>query len=985
MIKINRLVVYITLLLIIGCSQHKDYTQYVDPFIGTGAHGHTYPGASLPFGMVQLSPDTRNDDSWDGCGGYHYSDSSIIGFSHTHLSGVGVTDYGDVLFLPFTGDIPLKSGTSKNPESGYRSRFSHNSEKAFPGYYTVMLDDYNVKAELTSTNRVGFHRYTYPKSEEAKVFIDLAHRDPVIESSIKVVNDYEIEGFRRSKLWAGDQKVFFVVRFSEKIDKYILYGSDKEVVAMNSVSSKSVKTKLGFGNISELEVKVAISAVDIEGARKNMVAEAQDLSFNKAQERALEIWNKHLSKIEIEGGNQKEKRNFYTSYYHSLLTPNLFNDVDGRYRGMDDKIHVAEGYNHYTVFSLWDTFRALHPLLTITHPEESGDFVKSLIDKGKQFSEIPMWELSANDTRCMIGYHGVSVIADAYAKGIRNFDLEEAFKECVKSANVNKRGIDLYRKLGFVPSNRSSQSVSKTLEYAYDDWCIAQLAKALDKTKEYDYYMARSDFYKNIYNKDHQFMVGRDDSRGWDKEFDPMKVGYNYTEGNSFQYSLFVPHDIAGLIETVGGDEAFNKWLDKLFETEIDHDLEEGTDVTGLIGNYAHGNEPSHHLAYMYSYSGQPWKTQKRVRQIMDEMYMDTPGGICGNEDCGQMSAWYVMSAMGFYSVCPGSDKYIIGSPLFDKVTLNLDSGIKTVISKKQKKPKSVNTNEQNPAKMFYVKNILKDNEKWNKLYFNHNDIINGSKFEFQMSDKPCKELFSGSDIVNSSKSSEEYVSIPYVVGSEREFINNMVIDLVCDTKDSEIYYTIDCSEPDTSSELFRKPFIIDSDTKLKVRAFRKGFKSSIVVNECFKKSKPIKPGRSLKQGIKYRAYKGIYRSVYDWLIDTPCDEGVTDNINLNKRPGDEWFGMEFDGYIRIPADGKYTFWLNANDGCQLKIDGKELFESDGRKSFYLTQKYSINLCKGLHKIDVGYFQCSDRKKLDILWKGPGVIKQKISDSVLMN
>ena len=675
---------FIILSVIVSCQKKSDsiLLNYVDPFIGTGAHGHTYPGATLPFAMVQLSPDTRLD-TWDGCGGYHYSDSSIIGFSHTHLSGTGVSDYGDILFQPFTGDIQWKPGIRGQADSGYRSRFSHKNETASPGYYQVMLNDDSINVELTASERVGFHKYEYQTGEDAQLILDLTHRDPLISADIKQISDTEIEGFRISKLWAGEQYVYFVAQFSQPI-KSISWQQAEEKDFIGSSPSGNQKAVFDFGSISELKIKVALSAVSCEGARKNLNAEIPHWNFKKAQQQAEDIWYQQLSKIEIEGGTKAQKRNFYTAFYHSMLTPNLHSDVDGKYRGMDLKVHSDKTFTNYTVFSLWDTFRGLHPLLTITHPNETREFCNSLIHKAEQFGEIPMWELASNDTRCMIGYHGVSVLADAILKNIKNINIEKAYQVMLMSANVEKRGINFYNELGFVPYNRNSQAVSKTLEYAYNDWCIAQIAQKLNKTKDYEYYIARSQFYKNLYDKETGFMRPRNDKRVWEENFDPMRVGFSYTEGNSFQYSLFVPHDVEGLKKLIGGKQAFEQWLDKLFDTEINHELEEGTDVTGLIGNYAHGNEPSHHLAYLYNYTDSPWKTQDKTYQILNELYMDTPGGICGNEDCGQMSAWYVLSAMGFYSMCPGMNTYTLTSPLFDKVVIHLQDNKKFVINSKK-------------------------------------------------------------------------------------------------------------------------------------------------------------------------------------------------------------------------------------------------------------------------------------------------------------
>ncbi|MCT4601621.1 MAG: GH92 family glycosyl hydrolase [Marinifilum sp.] len=960
-------IVFLTILAaIISCSESKNYTQYVDPFIGTGAHGHTYPGAQVPFGMVQLSPDTRNDESWDGCGGYHYSDSSIIGFSHTHLSGTGVSDYGDVLLMPITGKVNLNSGTSKKPDAGYRSRFSHNSESAEPGYYSVYLDDYKVKVELTSGNRVGYHKYTFDQEGNVNLLLDLIHRDPVIESEINIVGNTRIEGKRRSKYWAGDQQLFFAIEFSKPFTSAKIFENKKELESVSEARGKQLQS-IAVMDISAgeaIELKVALSNVSIEGARKNLESESKGIDFDNARTEAKENWNKALGKIEVEGGSIQEKRNFYTALYHSLLTPNVSQDVDGQYRGMDGKVHEAKEFTNYTVFSLWDTFRALHPLLTIIEPERSGEFAQCLVQKSKEFGEYPMWELASNDTRCMIGYHAVSLIADANAKGIANFNLNDAYVEMERTAMLDKRGLKAYRTLGYVPSNKSSQAVSKTLEYAYNDWCIAQVAKALGKTDRYDYYMNRASNYRNIYDANVGFMRGKTDEHTWVPNFDPTAVGYNYTEGNSYQYSLFVPHDIPGVINLLGGKKELENWLDKLFTTEMEHELGEDTDVSGLIGQYAHGNEPSHHMAYLYNYAGAAWKTQAMVRKIMNTQYQDTPAGLCGNEDCGQMSAWYVLSAMGFYSDCPGKAVYAIGSPIFSKVKIHLNNGkIFTVTAKHNSKANK------------YIQSANLNGKNLNVSFLSHTDIANGGNLVLEMSDTPNKEWATDIDL------KKEYHAAPqaYLSESSDVFVNNFLVDIRCDNSDVQIYYTLDGSKPNKESKQFIKPFKISKSTDLNFRTYKEGCEPGIVVKRKLTKQKSLnKTVSKIKKGLQYSYFEGIYRSVYDYELDVPVKTGIVAIPTLDVCTRKEWIGLDFKGLIKIPKSGEYTFYMSSNDGCKLSINSKEIFESDGRKTVSFGQQASLQLEKGFHQIQMGFYQCSDHIDLVVEWEGPNIPRQVI-------
>ncbi|MCU4154765.1 GH92 family glycosyl hydrolase [Carboxylicivirga sp. A043] len=959
--------------LLSACNNKKDFTQYVDPFIGTGAHGHTYPGAQVPFGMVQLSPDTRNDESWDGCGGYHYSDSSIIGFSHTHLSGTGVSDYGDVLLMPIMGELKLETGTSDAPHTGYRSIFSHDSEVAKPGYYSVYLDDYQVKAELTAGKRVGYHRYTFDEGGVVQMMLDLIHRDPVINAGLSVTGDRTIVGERRSKYWAGDQRLYFAIEFSKPFLSVDIYNEQKRIQGEKSVEGKALQSVINFQVQADekLEVKVALSMVSTEGAVANLQHEATDINFDQAYDLAKAEWQEKLGKIEVEGGTLKEKRNFYTALYHSLLTPNLSQDVDGSYRGMDGKVHKAEGFTNYTVFSLWDTFRTLHPLLTIIEPELTNDFVKCLVQKSKEYGELPMWELASNDTRCMIGYHAVSLITDAYAKGIRDYDLEEVYAEMRRTAMLDKRGMKDYRTLGYVPSNKSSQGVSKTLEYAYNDWCVAQVAQALGKKADYHYFMNRSKNYRNIYDPSTGFMRGKMADHSWVKEFDPMAVGYNYTEGNSYQYSLFVPHDVVGLTELLGGQKELEKWLDRLFETDMAYELEEGTDVTGLIGQYAHGNEPSHHMAYLYNHAAAPWKTQFMARHIMATQYNDSPAGLCGNEDCGQMSAWYVMSAMGLYPDNPGSPYYSIGSPIFDKIIIHLDNAKTFEIAADNNKHENV-----------YIQNIQLNGSDYHKSFITHQDMLNGGVIKIQMSDKPNKTWFQ-----QHLSNAKTYQASPhcYLTNSSDVFVDKFVVDMRCDDE-ARIHYTLDGSEPNRESSVFKAPFTIKESTVIKMRSYKEGCEEGYVVTRHITKEQALNISRSkLKRGLRFKYYEGIYRSIYDYAQDMPAKTGVVMVPTLDICDRQEWIGVAYDGLIYIPQSGTYTFYISANDGCMLKINGEEQFESDGRKSFPFAQKCSIELSKGHHHFEIGFYQCSDGIELKTEWEGPGIKRQTVPASIFFH
>jgi predicted alpha-1,2-mannosidase len=628
------------------CFGQNDYAKYVNPFIGTGGHGHTFPGPTVPFGMVQLSPDTRLK-GWDGCSGYHYSDNVIYGFSHTHLSGTGCSDYGDILLMPTVGKP--KFGNKQ-----YASPFKKENERASAGYYTVFLEKPKVKVELTATTRSGLHKYTFPKSTSANIILDLTHRDRVKQGEINFVGNTEITGKRVSAAWANNQMLFYVIQFSKPFTKSGIVKANVINESLKHDTGSLLKAFVSF-NTEEEEViyaRVGISAVSIENARKNLAEEQPEFDFEKVKNNAAFLWNNELNKINVESTDEESKQKFYTALYHCMISPNMYMDVDGSYRGRDFQIHQTPSFNYYTVFSLWDTYRALHPLLTLIDKERTSDFINTFIKQYEEGGRLPVWELSSCETDCMIGYHAIPVIAEAFMKDVKNFNQEKAYAAMKNSAMEDRNGLRSYKENGYIKFMGEGQNVSRTLEYAYDDWCIAMVAKQMGKTEDYLYFTKRALNYKNLFDPSTGFMRPKQDV--FMSPFDPYRVDHNYTEGNAWQYSFYVPHDLSGQMNLLGGKEKLAAFLDSLFTTSSKLTGHSPPDITGMIGQYVHGNEPSHQIAYEYNYAGQPWKTQAMTRRIMNEMYHAAPDGLAGNEDCGQMSAWYVMSALGFYAVCPG-------------------------------------------------------------------------------------------------------------------------------------------------------------------------------------------------------------------------------------------------------------------------------------------------------------------------------------------
>ena len=809
----------------------QNFHQYVNPFIGTGSHGHTYPGATVPFGMVQLSPDTRIDGSWDGCSGYHYSDKTIYGFSHTHLNGTGVSDYGDIMLMPTMGEPTFDNKI-------YASPFSHSNEKATAGFYSVKLDKHNIDVNLTTSTRVGFHEYTFNQNGLANIILDLNHRDKLLEGQIRVIDTKTIEVLRRSEAWAKNQYVYARIEFNVPMKVSKMNKSNSESLEISGLSfSKQVKKG------EKILVKVSLSPTSYEGAKLNM-SEIKHWDFEKVKKEAEQLWNKQLSKIEVTAADKDKLSIFYTALYHTMVQPNIAQDIDGKYRGRDNKIHQAEGFDYYSVFSLWDTFRATHPLYTLIEKKRTADFINTFLKQYEQGGRLPVWELASNETDCMIGYHSVSVMADAMAKGITGFDYEKCFEAAKHSAMLDHLGLEAYKKNGFISMDDEHESVSKTLEYAYDDWCIAQMAQILNKTEEYDYFMQRSQSWKNVFDWKTGFMRPKKNG-GWDKPFDPREINNNFTEGNSWQYSFFVPQDIPGMIEAYGGNEKFEAKLDEMFNSESKTTGREQVDVTGLIGQYAHGNEPSHHMAYLYNYIGKPEKTTEKVHYILNNFYKNTPDGLIGNEDCGQMSAWYVLSSMGIYAVTPGQKTWSISKLFFERCKVNFEN-------------KSSKT-------------ITNTTSKYDLIIF---DAYS------EKDDLPPVVT----ELVYTEKEYTDIIPVPVIEAQNKSFKDKMMIDILSQNPKDKIYYIVFEKDVDYSTIKmtyvpYLKPFYIEASSTIQAYLKNDNEQSQTISATFYKKP---------------NNYTIDIKSKYNPQYHAGGNDGLLDGIfgTTNWRKGD-WQGYQ--------------------------------------------------------------------------------------------
>jgi predicted alpha-1,2-mannosidase len=724
----------------------QNLTQYVDPYIGTGDHGHVFMGANVPFGLVQLGP-TNITEGWDWVSGYHISDSTIWGFTHMHLNGTGIGDLLDIGLMPVIGDVRLGKGVITDPNSGMYSLFNRDRETAKAGYYAVHLDRYNIDVELTATKRVGFHKYTFPASEEAKVVIDLKTRlnwDEPMDTYLIQENDSVVSGYRFSKGWANDQRVFFTAVFSKPMKKFILSEGED---AKDAVDAKELKAKGVYGQAlfdmadkEELYVKVALSPVSIDGAKKNMAAELPGWDFQQTILDADQAWNEELNKIQIKVDDNKVKRTFYTAMFHTMIAPSEFNDVDGTYMGTDKKIYEKASFQNYTTFSLWDTYRAAHPLMTIIHPEKMNDMINTMLAIYKEQGKLPVWHLMGCETDCMVGNPGISVVADAILKGYDGFDKELAYEAMKTSAMLDERGLKYLKEYGYIPYEKEEEGLSKCMEYAIADWALAQVAKEMGKTEDYEYFLNRSKAYKHYFDKQTGFVRGLSVDSKFRPNFNPFESVHrenDYTEGNAWQYTWLVPHDIQGLVNLFGSNEKFVTKLDSLFIVEGSLGEHASPDISGLIGQYAHGNEPSHHVLYIYPYIGQPWKSADKIREVLSVLYHDEPAGLSGNEDVGQMSAWYILSSLGFYQVEPAGGKYIFGSPIVDEAVIKVKDGNTFTVTAKN-----------NSVDNKYIQSVALNGKPYDKYYIDFKDIEAGGTLEFEMGPAPSETWGTTVDII---------------------------------------------------------------------------------------------------------------------------------------------------------------------------------------------------------------------------------------------
>ena len=922
-----------TIVVTISCVGTPDPVAEADPFVGTGFHGHTYPGATTPFGLVQLSPDTRNR-TWDGCSGYHQSDSTIMGFSHTHISGTGCADLGDFLFTPAIGEaVPL--------------RFYHEDETASPGYYRVRFKEDGITAELTATTHAGMHRYSFTGKGERSIMVDMRHTigdcnpDGI---SFNKVSGNMIQGGRHVSGWAPDRYMFFSASFSVPFSDCKEEGGDRYLLVFPE-------------NTEEITISVGLSEVDSDAAEHNRLAEIGDKDFDTVRAEARMLWAGQLGKIQVEGGSADRRVVFYTALYHTMVSPNQMSDPDGRYRNHRQEVVTApQGRKFYSTLSLWDTFRSWNPLQTLINPELVNDMVFSLLDMYDCDGVLPKWPLGSSDTGCMIGYHAIPVIADAWLRGIRGFDGEKALQAMVETSNKNDNS-PLYNEYGYIPSNKKGESVSQTLEFAYDDWCIARMADDMGKEDIANEYYSRSRRYLNLFDASTGFMRPRNDEGNWFAPFSGIVSTRDYTEGLPWQYRFFAPHDINGLIAQLGGVERTNAALDSLFTYEERDPRTRIGDMTGLVGQYAHGNEPSHSTAYMYYWTGNPANSQARVRQMLDEMYSPTPEGICGNEDCGQMSAWYVLSALGIYPACPGTGEFLFAAPVFKKAVISLGSGNElTIIADHPEYP--------------YISDVTFNGEPVGQNYINYETLMQGGELKFTLSKTPDH----GRDGLPApySLTSGNQVSAPYISGNPCLYEGTFPVNIQCRTEGASIHYTLDGSEPTEASPLFEQLFEIDSDCIISSKAFKDGMDSSPLLRIHSYPAvyrKPVKLNNP-RPGCNFTYHLGNFTCTADVLASRVVARGVMPIPTINDAPDEDHFGYIFSGFIDIPSDGIWEFFVSSDDGGVLEIDGTHVVDNDGSHSAYMATGM-IPLLKGFHAFRLLYLEDYEGQSLGWGWKSP--------------
>lgn len=930
-------------ILMLGASLSIEAQQahsYVDPFIGTGAHGHTYPGASAPYGMVQLSPDTRQGN-WDACSGYHYSDSTLMGFSHTHLSGTGCIDFGDILIRPHRNILSSNKGKFSYPATS----FNHRDELASPGFYQVWLPDEETRVELSASRRVGFHRYTFEGNRVKTLIIDLEHlldKEVIKQSQIKQTSPTEVIGMRTTDGWVDDQSVYFVAHFSQEIQQVKQAGQVVQLIF-------APQTK-------NVELQVALSMTNYQGARANLKIEGK--KFDDALRESQRLWDKQLALIQVEGGTLNERRNFYTALYHAMLAPNVTSDVSGSWVNHKQDIkQLPTREEHYSTLSLWDTFRAWHPLMTLIEPELTEQIIRSMLRMYQTTGELPIWPLASGETRTMIGYHAVSVIADAYLKGIRGFDANLALEAMIKSSNINRKGSDYYVHLGFIPANIRKESVSCLLEYAYDDWCIAQMAKAMGRSDIQQTYERRAKNYINVFDGSSRFFRGKNLSGTWESPFHRTEAGRAYTEATAWQYRFFVPHDVRGHISLMGGKQAFAAALDSLFDERM---AEQTTlqDITGTHGQYAHGNEPSHHMAYLYNYIGMPHKTQEMTRLILEKMYQPTPDGISGNEDCGQMSAWYIFTSMGLYPVCPGSNEYVLTSPIFTRANIRLAKGKHLVIK-----------SNASPSRR-YIQRVLFNGKALESLYIKHQCLAQGGTLEFILGETPNKDFANLK--APYSLSTTDAVSIPYVVEEADLFLDKTSLTLGSATSGANIHYTLDGSTPTESSPRYTQPITLTKTSNIRAKAFHPHHQASAEMSFVATKAQLLSAlslGK-IENGLRYRYYEGHFRQTSEIEQSPILKEGIITEPSLSPSQREDKYALIFEGYIYAPEDGIYGFYTKSDDGSVLFVGNQEVVNNEGSHSAIISSG-KVALSKGWHPVRLKYFEDYSGQHLSWAWKLP--------------
>ena len=942
---------------LLACTEPKEVIQYVNPFIGTEEVGHTYPGAVAPFGMVQLSPDTRTED-WSACSGYQYTDTMLYGFSHTHMSGTGGADLGDILFLPLTGGFDATYLKEKK-----RMGMLKAGEKAAAGYYAVKLTN-GVLAELTATSHCGVHRYTYP-DDERSLLVDLSHylkKEKIHELELKQISDTEIQGKRFTSGWVSNQPVYFVARFSAPIRK-INGWCDGKLAYATELQGTDIRAILEFESGNDpIEITVGISATGYEGAQKNIDAEMPVPQFDRALRQVVENWNKEMGRIDISGATEDEKIIFYTALYHTMICPNLFSDVDHQYRGMDGKIHQGKS-PHYTTFSLWDTYRAVHPLYSLLYPDFNANMMQSLVEKGEQYGRYPKWELWGGDTDCMIAFHAISVLGEAIMKDLGGFDYEKAYQIAKKTYQSGIDQFPLYEKYGYIPCNETGRkSVSKTVEYAYNDWCMAQIAKKLGHTEDYEFYLKRSGNYRNLFDGETGFLRGRDNKGKFPEGFSGNYMDENFTEATPWQYRHYVPHDIKGLANLLGGRDSLAYSLDALFAADTAILGRRLPDVTGRLGQYAHGNEPSHGTAFLYAYSSEPWKTSALTKKIIECFYQNKTNGLCGNDDCGQMSAWYVFASIGMYPMCPGSDEFILTAPEFDETTIHLTNGKKFTIKVKGNR------------KDMYIDKISLNGKEIDRNYIKYKEIMDGGELVYVLTDKPNTKRAISENSLPYSMTEENKASMPYVVSNILYFPEECSVVLKVRNPNAKIYYTLDGSEPDEHSALYTGPFKLNESATIKAVAYAEGkTRSEVMWRKAIKADYlPGKQVNPTRKGISYAYYEGKMKSTADMLKMKPVRTGICAAISFNElHPADDHFGVIFKSYIKLDKKDVYEILVRSDDGSVVFIDGIPVALNDGSHSTAWGSG-KIALDAGFHELEVRYMEDTDWQELRVGLIGGG-------------